>query len=146
MKKKVFDDKYYIQNCINKRNLDNININLEGKYRFIKYRNLKEFSYILFEKLNPNHIIQVWGLPKKKYRKTNYVYYIKVGKILIECFVPFFSMNLFNNISIQNYIFGLFFSFSCISYFMFIIDIFEGVKIKCLSVLKENLGEVKLSY
>lgn len=53
---------------------------LPKKAHLVQFRNLKEFKYFNIEKINPNHIIELYGKLKKKYKNTNRVH---VGRILI---------------------------------------------------------------
>lgn len=112
-------------------------INTE-EYSLVLFRNIKEFGRLFFERVNPTHIINIWGQPYKKYRKTRYPNYIRLGRILIKVFVPVFSCNLLN-FTIIPYLFGFLISLYFINYVMLIVD--GGMN--CLLESKENLEEEK---
>lgn len=55
-----------------------------NKIVFKQYRNLKEFTFFNIERTNPNHIIKLYGKPKRKNIKDgHYNKLINVGEILI---------------------------------------------------------------
>lgn len=83
----------YIYNKICKKN------NLPVKNSFVQHRNLKEFSSFYIERINPTHIIYLYGKLKKKYiHDGHYNKVIKVGEILLSLG---FALN------INNYLFGI---------------------------------------
>lgn len=55
------------------------------------YQNLKCFipTTLFFEYINPKHKILVWGIKKRKYRKTNYTHYEKVA-LMFRNSLPFY--------------------------------------------------------
>lgn len=55
--------------------------------RIAFFRHPKEFSFIRLEKINPDHIIIMWGMLRKKYRHCKQAYMIKMGKITIPLIV-----------------------------------------------------------
>jgi len=55
--------------------------------RIAFFRHPKEFSFILLEKINPEHKIIMWGMLRKKYRHCKQAYMIKMGKIKIPLIV-----------------------------------------------------------
>lgn len=66
------------QNILEKNELPHKNIT------FKQYRNLREFKYFQIEKINPNHIIKLYGTLKNKNKKRDTSKnLITVGEIII---------------------------------------------------------------
>ena len=132
MNKSFFDDKI-------KRFMQN-NYDEKQDYKTILFRNVKEIQNINPEKTNPNHVITIWGLLYKKYRKTNYVHYIQVGKVFIKTVLPIWMTSIINT-SFINYILSFFMCYCYVNLLIYcseiIIDLEENKL--CLSVLRENL-------
>jgi hypothetical protein len=59
---------------------------LPKDFKLILYRNPKEFIWFYLERVNPNHIIDIFGLPKKKNRKDGTLKYYRVGKIILSLY------------------------------------------------------------
>lgn len=86
--KQIFDNICYKNHIPNDKN----------KIKFIQHRNLKEFSFFLVERINPNHKIFVFGKLRKKFVKdNNFNKYIRVGEIII------YSTIIINYFIILNY-------------------------------------------
>lgn len=64
---------------------------LGDKAKLIQYRNLREFRYFTIERINPNHIIELYGKLKNGNPKKEVCLNIHVGKIII----PYMSLILF---------------------------------------------------
>lgn len=69
---------------------------LPSDFKLILYRNPKEFIWFYLERVNPNHIIDIFGLPKKKNRKDGTLKYYRVGKIILSVYAGFFSFTFIN--------------------------------------------------
>jgi len=66
-------------------------------FKLILYRNPFEFVWFQLEYVNPNHKINIYGIPKRKLRKENYLKYYKVGRIILSAYLPIylvFNLNL----------------------------------------------------
>ena len=68
----------YKQNKIFKDILEKYS--LPDTAKLIQYRNLKEFKYFDIERINPNHIIELYGKMKNYYVNKNRIH---VGRIII---------------------------------------------------------------
>ncbi len=66
---------------------------LSNKAMLIQYRNLKEFRYFSIEKINPNHIIELYGKLKNSNPKKEVCLNVHVGRIII----PYISIVSFLN-------------------------------------------------
>lgn len=67
---------------------------LSKKASLIQYRNLKEFRYFTIERINPNHIIELYGKLKNGNPKKDVCLNVHVGRIII----PYISIIYFLNI------------------------------------------------
>ena len=98
---------------------------LPKEFKLILFRNPKEFLDFKLEKVNPIHKINIWGLPKKQYRKDNTNKLYKVGKIIINSFIPFMPIGILKislaDVNLFEYIF-----YAYISYMSFNIGMFLG--------------------
>lgn len=65
--------------------------NLSDKAKLIQYRNLREFRYFTIDRINPNHIIELYGKLKNGNPKRDVCLNVHVGKIII----PYMSLILF---------------------------------------------------
>jgi len=63
----------------------------DDKAKLIQYRNLREFRYFTIERINPNHIIELYGKLKNGNPKKEVCLNVHVGKIII----PYMSLILF---------------------------------------------------
>lgn len=63
----------------------------DDKAKLIQYRNLREFRYFTIERINPNHIIELYGKLKNGNPKKEVCLNIHVGKIII----PYMSLIIF---------------------------------------------------
>ena len=72
--------------------------NLPIKNTFVQYRNLKEFKNFYIERINPTHIIYLFGrLKKNQIHDNHYNKIIKVGEIIISMgFVMLTDSIIFN--------------------------------------------------
>lgn len=66
---------------------------LPNEFKLICYRNPNEFIWFNLERVNPNHIINILGIPKKKYRKGCKLKYYRVGKIILCIYAPLLSFS-----------------------------------------------------
>lgn len=73
---------------------------LPEDFKLILYRNPKEFIWFYLERVNPNHIISIFGIPKRKHRKDGKLKYYRVGKIILPCYAGLLSLSF-----IQEYVF-----------------------------------------
>jgi hypothetical protein len=64
---------------------------LGDKAKLIQYRNLREFRYFTIERINPNHIIELYGKLKNGNPKKEVCLNVHVGKIII----PYMSLIIF---------------------------------------------------
>lgn len=69
---------------------------LPNDFKLILYRNPKEFIWFYLERVNPNHIIDIFGLPKKKNRKDGTLKYYRVGKIILSLYAGGLSYTFIN--------------------------------------------------
>lgn len=86
----------FIYNNICKKN------NLPHKNTFIQHRNLREFRDFYIERINPNHIIFLYGKLKKPYiHDKHYNKVIKVGEIVLSIGFVMLIDNYILNIAIN---------------------------------------------
>lgn len=69
--------------------------NLSNKASLIQYRNLKEFRYFTIERINPNHVIELYGKLKNGNPKKDVCLNVHVGRIII----PYIGIISFLNIA-----------------------------------------------
>lgn len=110
-------------------------IRMPDNATIILFRNPKEFTSFVLERINPNHKILVWGKLKKKYRHGSH--YIRMGKILI----PSFFLMFLNLSYLINLLPIILYSFILVQVYLVITDM-DGL-IKCLLELKAVLGQEK---
>lgn len=67
---------------------------ISKKASLMQYRNLKEFRYFSIEKINPNHIIELYGKLKNGNPKKDVCLNVHVGRIII----PYIGIISFLNI------------------------------------------------
>lgn len=67
---------------------------ISKKASLMQYRNLKEFSYFTIERINPNHIIELYGKLKNGNPKKDVCLNVHVGRIII----PYIGIISFLNI------------------------------------------------
>lgn len=78
--------------------------------KFIQHRNLNEFRYFMIERINPNHVIQVYGKLKRPYLKDNHPNkIIKVGEILLSLSLPLTNNTILLSSLISFHMFYTFF-------------------------------------
>jgi hypothetical protein len=65
--------------------------NINKNATFMQYRNLREFRYFTIERINPNHIIELYGKLKNGNPKKDVCLNVHVGRIII----PYFSLIVF---------------------------------------------------
>lgn len=98
---------------------------LPKEFKLILFRNPKEFLHFNLEKVNPNHKLIIWGLPKKKYRKDNTNKLYQVGKIFIKSFIPFMPIGILK-ISLSDITLIEYILYAYISYMSFNMGMFLG--------------------
>src|SRR4030043_117267 len=68
---------------------------LNKKNKFVQHRNLSEFKYFKIERINPNHIIILYGKLKNNKNKNHVCKgFVKVGEIYIYGTTAFLNLNI----------------------------------------------------
>lgn len=96
--------------------------NLPDNAKLSLYRNTKEFKYFQLERINPNHKILLWGILKKKYRKTKFTSRVLAGRIQIPLIAFIFS-TIYIDVNLTILILNVLCSILC-AYCLFIFPVF----------------------
>jgi len=91
---------------------------LKKDFELLLFRNPKEFIHFNLEFVNPTHKVNIYGIPKKKYRRDNYVKQYLIGKIFFKSFMPIFYICMINDFLLKM------FYYSVISYLFFCLIVF----------------------